>query len=87
MSRLKTEYDQGHVGGCTQLAEYAGTRVDDLRPITAYEVKQRTNDINANSDGPARIQTATGGDKPRTAGGTPTPNYHTHKEATEERGR
>jgi hypothetical protein len=45
------------------------------------------NDTKGDSDGSKRIQTATGGDNPQTAGETPTENFHTHKEATEERGR
>ena len=47
------------------------------------EGKQRMNDTNTDSDGPTWIQTATGGDKPRTAGGTPTTDSLTNLRATE----
>ena len=42
------------------------------------------NDTNTDSDGPTWIQTATGGDKPRTAGGTPTTDLFTNLRATEQ---
>jgi hypothetical protein len=46
------------------------------------------NDIKGDSDGSKRIQTATGGDNPRTAGETPTTDLTKHMRTTEaKRGR
>jgi hypothetical protein len=74
----------GHVGDCTQLVDHTRKAwVDALCLTTVQEGKQRTNDINANGDGPTWIQTATGGDKPQTAGGTPTRDSQLLTEATE----
>lgn len=77
---------QGRVGSCTLPVKHSGTKVDLPCPMTACRGKQRTNDTNANGDGPNRIKTATGGDSPRTAGGTPTPNYHTQHGSKPPRG-
>jgi hypothetical protein len=69
-------------------AEHTGTWVDHQCPIKVFTVKQRTNDINANGDGPTWIQTATGADKARTAGGTPTTDCsHTARATAAKQGR
>ena len=87
MWRLKTEYDHGHVGDCSQIGRTLG---NEGRPrLASYHWRGAAfpNGTNGDSDGSKRIQTATGGDNPQTAGETPTENFHTHKKATEERGR
>ena len=71
----------GHVGDCAQLVKHSGTRVDLPCPTTAQGKEQRMNDTNTDGDGPTWIQTATGRDKLRTAGGTPTQDSHTHPES------
>ena len=58
-----TQYNQAHVGNCTQLVEHAGTRVDDctsnlgmtyLNGREGKTVEQSTNYINANGVGPEK---------------------------------